>query len=38
MKVCAISDEYSKLQEKEKRELADYYIDSYEQVLDGSYE
>ena len=38
MKVCAVSDEYSRTQEAEKRALAHYYIDSYEQVLDGSYE
>ena len=38
MKVCAISDEYSKTQDAEKRALAHYYIDSYDQVLDGSYE
>ena len=38
MRVCGISDEYSKAQEAEKRSLAHYYIDSYEQVLDGSYE
>ena len=38
MKVCAVSDEYSRAQESEKRALAHYYIDSYEQVLDGNYE
>ena len=38
MKVCAVSDEYSRAQEAEKRSLAHYYIDSFEQVLDGSYE
>ena len=38
MKVCAVFDEYSKAQEAEKRTLAHYYIDSYDQVLDGSYE
>ncbi|MGN0344516.1 MAG: HAD family hydrolase [Lachnospiraceae bacterium] len=38
MKVCAVSDEYSRAQEAEKRALAHYYIDSYEQVLDESYE
>lgn len=38
MKVCAVFDEYSQSQEAEKRALAHYYIDSYEQVLDGSYE
>lgn len=38
MKVCAVDDEYSRAQEAEKRALAHYYITSYEQVLDGSYE
>ncbi len=37
MKVCAVSDEYSRAQEAEKRRLAHYYIDSYEQVLNGSF-
>ncbi|MBO5246804.1 MAG: HAD family phosphatase [Eubacterium sp.] len=38
MKVCAISDDYSVAQDEEKRALAHYYIDSYTQVLDGSFE
>ncbi len=38
MSVCAVSDEYSHAQEAEKRALADYYIDSYTQVLDGTFE
>lgn len=38
MKVCAIHDTYSIPQEKEKRQTADYYITSYEQVIDGTYE
>lgn len=38
MKVCAVSDEYSRAQEAQKRALAHYYIDSYAQVLDGTYE
>lgn len=38
MKVCAVSDEYSRAQEAQKRSLAHYYIDSYAQVLDGTYE
>ena len=38
MKVCAVSDGYSRAQDDEKRALAHYYIDSYEQVLDGSFE
>lgn len=38
MKVCAVSDRYSQPQREEKRALAHYYIDSYEQVLAGTYE
>jgi 16S rRNA pseudouridine516 synthase len=32
MRVCAVSDEYSKKQEAEKRALAHYYIDDYNQI------
>jgi HAD superfamily hydrolase (TIGR01509 family) len=32
MRVCAVSDEYSRNQEQEKRALAHFYIDSYDQV------
>lgn len=38
MRVCAVEDLFSAQQEKEKRRLADYYISSYEQVLDNTYE
>lgn len=38
MRTCAIRDDYSRCQDAEKRRLADYYIESYTQVLDGSYE
>lgn len=38
MRTCAVHDDYSRCQDKEKRRLADYYIESYTQVLDGSYE
>jgi 16S rRNA pseudouridine516 synthase len=38
MKVCAVEDSYSVFQKKEKRACADYYIESYEQVMDGTYE
>ena len=38
MKVCAIYDEFSKERESEIKELADYYIVSFKQVLDGTYE
>lgn len=32
MKVCAVDDLYSKKQEKDKRRLADYYIENYDEV------
>lgn len=38
MRVCAVDDLYSRPQEKEKKKAADYFITSYEQVIDGSYE
>lgn len=38
MTVCAIQDDYSIFQEKEKRECADYFIDSYVDILNGTYE
>lgn len=38
MRVCAVADEYSEELREEKRALAHYYIDSYEQVLSGTYE
>lgn len=38
MKVCAVKDDFSKEQTEAIRELADYYITSYDQILDGSYE
>lgn len=36
MKVCAVADEYSAYQSREKRELADYYIEDYLEILAGS--
>lgn len=33
MKVCAVYDEASKMQDEEKRELADYYINCYEELV-----
>lgn len=38
MRVCAVDDTFSKAQETRKRELADYYIYSYEDVLRHTYE
>lgn len=37
MKVCAVEDAFSEDQQREKKELADYYISSYEDVLQHSY-
>lgn len=38
MRVCAVEDLFSAHQEEEKRRLADYYISSYRQVIDNTYE
>lgn len=38
MTTCAVEDDYSRHQEAEKRQLADYYIYNYFDILDGSYE
>lgn len=38
MKVCAVDDAFSASQEMKKRELADYYIRSYDEIRDHSYE
>lgn len=38
MKVCCMEDEFSSEIADRKRELSDYYITSYEQVLHGGYE
>lgn len=38
MQTCAIEDEFSRELEQEKRELADYYIHNYFEVLNGEYE
>lgn len=34
MSVCAVEDEFSALMREEKRSLADYYIDSYQELLE----
>ncbi len=34
MQVCAVDDAFSRAQEKEKRNLADYYIHHYNEVMD----
>lgn len=36
MTVCAIDDEFSREMEKEKRQLADYFIYDYHQLLNGN--
>ncbi|MGN1166756.1 MAG: HAD family hydrolase [Lachnospiraceae bacterium] len=38
MKVCAVEDEFSKIQEDKKRELADYYIKDYYDIMNQTYE
>lgn len=38
MKVCAVEDPFSKPQENLKRELADYYIQDYDDIKNGTYE
>lgn len=38
MSVCAVEDGYSMFQKEEKRQAADYYITTYEQVITDTYE
>lgn len=38
MSTCAVYDRYSEQYDFRKRELADYYIHSYEEILTGTYE
>lgn len=38
MKVCAVKDTFSEEQQEKKRQLADYYITSYQEVINHSYE
>lgn len=38
MTACAVYDDYSVRYDEEKRSLADYYIHSYDEVLDGTFE
>lgn len=38
MRVCSVYDDYSKNQENKKRALADYYINTFNEVLEGTYE
>lgn len=38
MQVCAVEDKYSADMRSEKKELADYYITDYAQILENTYE
>ena len=38
MKTCAVKDEFSKGMIVEKKQLADYYIESYDDILTRNYE
>jgi len=38
MKVCAVEDPFSKPQEERKKELADYYIQDYDDIKNNTYE
>lgn len=38
MRVCAVEDTFSRPQEEKKRELADYYIQDYTDILQETYE
>ena len=38
MKVCAVDDSFSKAQEAKKRELADFYINDYDDIKNNTYE
>lgn len=38
MKVCAVDDVFSRPQEEKKRELADYYIQDYDDIKNNTYE
>lgn len=38
MKVCAVDDKFSRNQEERKRQLADYYIQNYDDIKNNTYE
>ena len=38
MKVCAVEAPFSKPQEERKKELADYYIQDYDDIKNNTYE
>ena len=38
MKVCAVYDKYSESKDPEKKQIADYYVSSFDDVFAGTYE
>ena len=38
MKVCAVDDWFSRPQEAKKRQMADYYIHHYDEILNHTFE
>lgn len=38
MPVCAVEDSHSQNQTEEKRRFADYYINSFHDIFNGTYE
>lgn len=38
MKICAVDDAFSRSQDNRKRELADYYINDFNDIINGTYE
>lgn len=38
MQVCGVDDDFSRPQESRKKELADYYIQSYHDIKNEKYE
>lgn len=38
MKVCAVADDFSRNQIKQKRKIADYFIQTYDAVIENTYE
>jgi len=38
MKTCAVYDDFTRPQDEKKRELADYYINDFNDIINGTYE
>lgn len=38
MRVCAVDDEFSRPKERKKKEMADYYIQDFHDIKNGTYE